>query len=46
MCTLFATGEIGHHVREEIEFVRIDRIDDAHTAAIPELAERLNHVGV
>jgi hypothetical protein len=24
----------------------VDRIDDALTAAIPELAERLNHVGV
>jgi ATP-dependent Lon protease len=38
--------ELPDKVREEIEFVLVDRIDDALTAAIPELAERLNHVGV
>jgi ATP-dependent Lon protease len=38
--------ELPDNVREEIEFVLVDRIDDALTAAIPELAERLNHVGV
>jgi ATP-dependent Lon protease len=38
--------ELPDNIREELEFVLVDRIDDALTAAIPELAERLNHVGV
>ena len=33
-------------IREQLEFVLVDRIDDVLTAAMPELAERLNHVGV
>jgi ATP-dependent Lon protease len=39
-------AELPENVREELDFVLVDRIDDALTAAIPELAERLNHVGV
>jgi ATP-dependent Lon protease len=38
--------ELPDNVREAVEFVLVNRIDDALTAAIPELAERLNHVGV
>ncbi len=39
-------AELPENVREQLDFVLVDRIDDALTAAIPELAERLNHVGV
>jgi ATP-dependent Lon protease len=39
-------AELPDKIREELEFVLVDRIDDVLTAAIPELAERLNHVGV
>ncbi len=38
--------ELPDNIREELEFVLVDRIDDALTAAIPELSDRLNHVGV
>ena len=38
-------NELPEKIRAELEFVLVDRIDDALIAAIPELAERLNHVG-
>jgi ATP-dependent Lon protease len=39
-------AELPDKIREELEFLLVDRIDDVLTAAMPELAERLNHVGV
>jgi ATP-dependent Lon protease len=39
-------AELPEKIRDELEFVLVDRIDDVLTAAMPELAERLNHVGV
>jgi ATP-dependent Lon protease len=39
-------AELPEKIRDELEFVLVDRIDDVLTAAMPDLAERLNHVGV
>ena len=39
-------AELPEKIRDELEFVLVDRIDDVLIAAMPELAERLNHVGV
>ena len=38
--------ELPEHVREQMEFVLAERIEDVLTAAIPALAERMEPVGV
>jgi ATP-dependent Lon protease len=34
--------ELPDHVRGEMEFILVERIEDVLTAAIPQLADRLN----